>query len=314
MQTKRDPDTSDYLPLVGPDEGERPQPLSALVRIDLGALSHPGKVRPNNEDHFLAARFGRSMVTLRTNLTQEQIPARFDELGYALVVADGMGGAAAGEVASSLAITAGVNLALNSPHWTVVLTPKEIDEQMARWQRRFRQIDHILTEHAQADPSLAGMGTTLTVACSLGNHLFLYYVGDSRAYLFRRGKLYRLTRDHTAAQAMADAGWIAPEEVATHRLRHALTRVLGAAGGEAEAEIQHVQLADGDRLLLCTDGLTDMVPDAGIADVLQRIEPSEQASQALVDLALERGGKDNVTVVLARYTIPRDAPEEGRTS
>jgi PPM family protein phosphatase len=202
----------------------------------------------------------------------------------------------------------GLNLALHRPKWTLVMTPEEIRESMEVWRQRFRQIDAILSERAQADPDLAGMGTTLTVACSVGEHLGLFHVGDSRAYLFRRGKLHRLTRDHTLAQHLADTGWISPEEVAGHRLRHALTRALGVGGGEVEAEIQHLELADGDRLLLCTDGLNEMVPDAGIADVLARVEGSEEASHALVEAALQAGGRDNVTVVLARYALPNGPP------
>src|SRR5207302_1701640 len=131
-----------------------------------------------------------------------------------------------------------------------------------------------------------------------------YHVGDSRAYLFRRGGLHQLTRDHTLAQALADAGRITPAEVATHRLRHVLVRSLGAGRGDLEVDIQHLQIADGDRLLLCTDGLTDMAPDDLIGEVLRATESPEEASRALVELALERGGKDNVTVVLAQYTIP----------
>jgi serine/threonine protein phosphatase PrpC len=151
------------------------------------------------------------------------------------------------------------------------------------------------------------MGTTLTVACSVGADLVLYYVGDSRAYLFRQGKLHRLTRDHTLAQHLADEGCIAQEEIATHRSRHVLTRALGQSGGEVEAELQHLRLANGDRLLLCTDGMTDMVPDARIAEVLCGLDRSHEACRALIDLALAAGGRDNVTVVLARYAIP-EAP------
>ncbi len=304
MTTRRQEDTADYhLPGMRP-EAETPRPWSSLVRVEIGALSHPGKVRPNNEDHFLTICFGRSMVLLQTNLPEGQVPERFAEVGYGLAVADGMGGALAGEVASSLAITAGLNLALHRPKWNLVMTPEEIRENLEVWRQRFRDIDAILSERARADPTLAGMGTTLTVACSVGRHLGLFHVGDSRAYLFRRGKLHRLTRDHTVAQHLADTGWISPEEVVGHRMRHVLTRALGVGGGATEAEIQHLQLADGDRLLLCTDGLTEMVPDAGIADVLTRVEGSEDASAALVEAALQAGGKDNVTAVVARYAIP----------
>jgi serine/threonine protein phosphatase PrpC len=160
MRDKTDEDTVEYLPLVTEAETQRPQTASSQVRAEVGALSHPGKVRPNNEDSFLAARFARSMVTLTTNLSPEQVPDRYEEAGYALVVADGIGGAAAGEVASSLAITVGLNLALNTPKWNLVMNPEEAREHMEKMLRRFRQIDRVLTERAQADPHLAGMGTT----------------------------------------------------------------------------------------------------------------------------------------------------------
>ena len=111
-----------------------------------------------------------------------------------------------------------------------------------------------------------------------------------------------------AAQELADAGRIAQDEVATHRLRHRLTRSLGTGGGEIEAELQHLPLADGDRVLLCTDGLTDMVPDARIAEVLRGADRTHEACGALVGLALVAGGGDNVTVLLGRYAIPPAPP------
>jgi protein phosphatase len=307
MQTGPDVDTVEIPPVVGDGEIKRPRPFSSLVKVEVGGLSHPGKVRSNNEDHFLAASFGRSLVTLKTNLRPGQIPQQFDETGYCFVVADGIGGTAAGEVASSQAITLGVNLVLNSPKWNLVMTAAEAREHMDRTKQRFQQIDYVLTQQAEANPALWGMGTTLTVATSIGDHLFLYHAGDSRVYLFRAGTLHQLTHDQTKAQQLADAGLISPEQVAGHRLRHVLTNALGGHSGKVEVEIQHLRLADGDRLLLCTDGLTDMVDDAGIAEVLGRVEPAEEAAQALIDLALERGGKDNVTAVVVRYRLPAEA-------
>jgi serine/threonine protein phosphatase PrpC len=304
MHDNTDNDTVEVPPPVEPAEADSPRAWSSLVTVDVGALTNPGRVRPNNEDHFLAARFGRSLLTLKTNLPAGAVPDQFDDVGYVLVVADGVGGSSAGEVASSLAIAAGINLTLRSPKWNMIMTPEEVSEHMEKMRFRFRQIDQILTERARADAALAGMSTTFTGTYSIGANLFLYHVGDSRAYLFRGGRLVQLTRDHTTAQALADAGWITPEQVATHNLRHVLTRALGGRGGDVEVEIQHSLLADGDRLLLCTDGLTEMVPDGRIAEVLAHTEASEEACRALVELALEAGGKDNVTVVLARYTIP----------
>jgi protein phosphatase len=307
---RADRDTQEYPAQDGGRAAAPPRPWSSQVQVDVAGLTHPGKVRPNNEDHFLTIRFGRSMDTLQTSLPAGHIPARYAEVGYGLAVADGIGGAVAGEVASGLAITAGLNLALHSPQWNLVMTPEQIRASMETWRQRFHDIDALVAERARADAGLAGMGTTLTVAYSVGHHLLLHHVGDSRAYLFRGGRLQRLTRDHTVAQSLADAGVIAPDEVASHRLRHVLTRALGSGRAEVEAEIQHVELADGDRLLLCTDGLTEMVADARIAEVLGRTAGSAEAGRALVEAALEAGGRDNVTVVVAGYGIPAGPPPD----
>jgi protein phosphatase len=312
MRHPNDHDTADLLSLGEITGAEPPPEFSSLVRVDLEGLTDAGKVRTNNEDHFLIARFGRSMVTLKTNVASSLIPERFDETGYALVVADGLGGAAAGEMASSLAISTGVNLALNSPKWNLRPTPAEIEENMEKWRHRFRQIDAALTQRAEADPALFGMGTTLTIALSIGADLVVYHVGDSRAYLFRQGKLQRLTRDHTVAQELADDGYIAQERVATHRKRHVLTCAVGHNHGDIEAELQHLRLADGDRILVCSDGLTEMVPDDQIAEVLRGNAPPKDACRALVDRALKAGGIDNVTVVLARYAILEAPPGADR--
>jgi protein phosphatase len=144
----------------------------------------------------------------------------------------------------------------------------------------------------------------MTAAYSIGDDLFLAHVGDSRAYLFRDGKLQLLTHDQTQAQLMADIGMISQREVARHRLRHVLTSALGGTEKAVKVDIQRLKLSNADRLLLCTDGLTDMVDDAGIAGALAARETSHEASRRLMDLALEKGGKDNVTIVLARYSIP----------
>jgi serine/threonine protein phosphatase PrpC len=308
MEKKSAADTARLGPPVPASAIRRPQPLSGRVRVDFGALSHPGRMRPNNEDHYIVLSFSRTALTLLTNLPEGQVPERFDETAYAMGVADGMGGASAGELASSLALIAGLNLHLNNPKWILKITEQAEREQEEMAQQRFREIDYVLTEKARSDPALEGMGTTLTVAYSVGADLFIYHVGDSRAYLYRQGELRQLTRDHTLAQALADAGRIPPEEVSSHRLRHVLTRAVGNQGGDVETESHRHTLADGDRLLLCSDGLTDMVDDAAIAAVLARAERSEDACRALVELALAAGGKDNVTVLLARYTIPEAAP------
>jgi PPM family protein phosphatase len=284
-------------------DARNPRSISAHVQVDVGALSDPGKVRKNNEDHFLVARFDRNMQTLLTNLPPGHVPQRSGETAYSILVADGMGGRAAGEVASRNAISFLVELVLETPDWIMRLDDGLMEKVKQRMEQRFQEVQEALTDQAREDPELSGMGTTLTVTCSLGAELFLCHAGDSRAYLFRQDRLHRLTCDHTMAQTLADVGAILPEEVAAHPLRHILTNVLGGRGDKVRVECRELRLADGDQILLCTDGLTDLVPDAAIREVLRTARSAADACRALVYLALESGGKDNVTVALGRYQI-----------
>jgi protein phosphatase len=287
-------------------DGLTPSPhdsvASAQVEVNLGCASHPGRVRPNNEDHFLTATFGRYLHTLSTNLPGDLVAPPHAEVGYVSLVADGMGGMAAGEVASRTAIQSLVRLVLDTPDWILGTDEARLEALMQRMADRFRQIDEMLLDRSRADPRLHGMGTTLTLACSLGLDLVLCHIGDSRAYLFRAGELHQRTRDMTMAQAMLDAGLLTPAEAASHRTRHMLTQCLGG-GREVTAEVQHMALHHGDRLLLCSDGLSEMVPDEAIADLLRGGEAPQATCEALIDRALVGGGRDNVTVVLADYRV-----------
>jgi serine/threonine protein phosphatase PrpC len=281
-----------------------PADISARVQVDLAALSHQGKVRENNEDHFLVSRAERSLETVKTNLPQAVIPQRFAEVAHGMLVADGMGGHQAGEIASRLAISTFVNLILNTPEWYMRVGKAEAEHVMERIAERYRIVDAVVRERAQTDRALLGMGTTMTLACSLGPILVLAHVGDSRVYLFRAGQCHQLTRDHTVAQSLVDQGILQPEQPGWHYFKHSLTRVIGAGQSPGEAEIQQLTLADEDQVLLCTDGLTDMVGQPMIAAILADSKTSEEACQRLVAAALDNGGKDNVTVVLARYRLP----------
>jgi len=276
---------------------------STLVKVDLAALSHTGKVRPNNEDNLLVVRFGRFLETLLTSLPDSDVPREFGDTGYGMVVADGMGGMAAGEVASRLAITLLLDLVLGTSDWIMGRDESDLEEVLRRAARRFGAVNEAVIEQARRQPALWGMGTTLTMAASLGSDLVIAHVGDSPVYLAHGGELRKLTRDHTVAQEMADHGLGFAQDVPA-RFRHVLTHAIGIRETGNDPDLGRIRLADGDRLLLCTDGLTDMVDDAAIARELERGASSQEACRALVDLALERGGKDNVTVVVARYDMP----------
>jgi protein phosphatase len=248
---------------------------------------------------------GRSLETLMTNLPEGVLPRSFDETAYGMLVADGMGGMAAGEVASRTALLTLVELVVNTPDWVMRMDhPDDAAIVMQRLSERFRQVDEALRQQGRTDLKLFGMGTTLTVAASLGHRLFIAHIGDSRAYLLTGGRLHQLTRDHTMGQVLIDEGVLSPEDQAAQAMRNVLTAALGSTGEPADAEVQRLVIKDGDQVLLCSDGLTEMVDDATIASTLRSASSAEEACRALIDLALAAGGLDNVTVVLARYKFP----------
>jgi serine/threonine protein phosphatase PrpC len=278
---------------------------SALVYVDVAALTHPGKVRENNEDQFLVGRTERDLEVLLTSLHQDDIPRHSRETGYAMIVADGIGGVEGGEVASRLAIKTLLELVIQTPDWIMRLDDDLAEEFVRRASDRYRKADAAIRKQALSDPSLGRMGTTLTLAVSLAADLFVIHVGDSRAYLLRNGQLQQLTRDQTVVQSLLDAGVLTHQQAATHNMRHVLTQALGQHADKLKIEVQSLKLADGDCLLLCTDGLTDMVPDGEISAVLVNSGKAEQQCQLLMDKALEAGGKDNITVVVAHYSFRR---------
>jgi serine/threonine protein phosphatase PrpC len=294
---------STHIPLVD----SRHRPFSSLVQVDISALTHTGHRRKNNEDQFFVARVTRGLETLMTTLSPGDVPDRADELNDLMVVADGMGGHAAGEVASRLTISALVALALQIPDWILRVDAGHAPEIERRAREAVQRVDSMLVERGRQDALLHGMGSTLTAARSYGRELLIVHVGDSRAYLLRAGQLQRLTRDHTYVQMMVDAGHISPGDVAISNMRHMLTNVLGGAVDEVDVDVDLLGLEDGDRLLLCSDGLTDCVDDETIGVTLQRALSSRDACDRLVQLALDDGGRDNVTVVVASFEFPQAA-------
>ena len=303
------PDTGDSLAfekLVARFFEDEPR---TVVRVEFAALSHRGLVRDGNEDHYLVVRRRRERDVLLSNLPVEQLN-RSEQQAYALAVADGLGGHAFGELASFLALRGAWDLGGSEINWPIKMNRRESEELELKAAVIFRLLDKALQSAAKVQPQLSGMGTTLTVCYTTGPELFILHAGDSRAYLYRGGALRRLTRDHTAAQKIIDAGMAEPESDTETSQRHVLTNWIG--GGRVEAEVAHHRLADGDRLLLCTDGLTDLVPEVEIAALLNAHSRPDDACRGLVDRALDYGGLDNVTVVLADFTIPEVADTADR--
>ena len=288
--------------VVGPSH-----PFSSLVRVDVSAQSHTGLRRTNNEDHFFVTRLGRTLQTLITSLPAGDVPELTEEVNYVMIVADGMGGHAAGEVASRMAISALVSIALDVPDWIFKVDEEHAREIERRARTRVQEVGAMLTERGERDAALRGMGTTLTAVRSFGRDLLITHVGDSRAYLLRAGGLHRLTRDHTYAQLLIDTGQLAPSDPAVSRHRHVLTNALGGSREDVLVDTDRLQLEDGDRVLLCSDGLTDLVDDEAIAGILQEATGSSDACERLVQRALDNGGRDNVTVIVAAYRFPVEA-------
>jgi protein phosphatase len=287
-----------------PSHDQLPEPFSSSMAVDVFGISDLGHVRPNNEDHYLVARVGRALETLFSNLHENSPGLRFDEAAYAMVVADGVGGQPAGEIASSQAIFTLLNLALRTPDWQFRWGTKEMNTVMWRAQDRFRRVNEALLQEATAHSVLQGMGTTMTAALSHGKDLIISHVGDSRASLLHNGKLRRLTRDHTLAAQLLEDGAIASDDPLIVGLKGALLQSLGGSENELRPDVDYYELTDGDQLLVCTDGLTDMVDDGLIESVLSESKSAERACRNLVNLALANGGLDNITVIVARYSIP----------
>ncbi|MBI5197944.1 MAG: Stp1/IreP family PP2C-type Ser/Thr phosphatase [Nitrospirae bacterium] len=246
------------------------------MRILWGAATHTGRVRQINEDAF--GVYPESLFSTRG-----------PQKGL-FVVADGLGGHAGGEIASRLAVDV---LRERYPF------PSEEGEQ--HLVKALQEAHLRIQEKASRDPELHRMGTTVVAALIDGDHASIVHLGDSRAYLIRDRRIRQMTRDHTVVEERLRAGLITPEEALTHPYRHILSRALGI---EQSAEIDHnpLELRAGDLLLLCSDGLTNMLTDAEILEIILSVSTvspeTTDLTQSLIEAANERGGIDNITVVL----------------
>jgi protein phosphatase len=259
-----------------------------------------GRTRTSNEDQFLIAVLTKALQVLRTSLRQDDVYYGASQ-GYLFLVADGVGGSAAGEQASALAVSTIEHFVLETLNWCIRLRGTDDGGLLDEFQRALLQADDRLFREADRHPELRGMGTTLTLAYALDRELFVAHVGDSRCYLLRSGLLYRLTRDHTLVAEMVRRGILKPEEAAHHSFRHVIINVVGGSDPGVQVEVHKLSLEAGDRLLLCSDGLTEMVSDEEILGVLQAEGDPSAACNRLIARANEQGGKDNITVVVAHF-------------
>jgi len=247
--------------------GAPPRPIMLRYELEVAARSHLGRVRTFNEDSF-AAEPARGFVGL----------------------ADGMATTKGADVAAKLATQTLVSQLATAQH----IAPR------AAAHAAFAAANRAIRDRARADPALAGMGTTLSAVWFRGDRACVAHVGDSRVYRWRAGRLERLTTDHSFVQAQLTTGQMTADEARTSKSRHLVTRVLGAEEQVAPDLGEHEVLAS-DVFLLCTDGLHDLVEDADIANALEVLEPNlELTATTLVAMANDRGGRDNISVILVR--------------
>jgi serine/threonine protein phosphatase PrpC len=259
-----------------------------------------GRQRDRNEDAFFVGSLRRDMLVEHTNLFADP-PSWFNGVseGWLLIVADGMGGQGSGDLASRTALTAVLDYLCNGMPWVAPRTRQEslpgVREELAE---AVSVGESNVREAATRPNASAKMGTTLTMAYVLWPHLYLAHVGDSRCYLLRGGQLTRLTTDHTVAERLAEEGVSGMDE--NSPWRHVLWNALGATEGLAQPEISRIELAEGDEVLLCSDGLTCHVHDRELLDYLGA-PAVEQSCERLIEAANAAGGSDNITVVVARF-------------
>ncbi len=230
-----------------------------------------GLVRANNEDTF----------------------AIDPDAGYCLV-ADGMGGAAAGETASRLFAAAAAEILGPRP-------PADENQAVEKVRDAFRHANKLILDHVEENPHHKGMGCTAELLALHAGGYVIGHMGDSRTYRFRNGSLKQLTRDHSLVQDQLDRGLISAEEARHHSMRNVVLRAVGVDPAPALDTLRG-PVQPGDLFLLCSDGLTDMVTDDAIADVLATARPLETLADRLIEIAKQAGGRDNVTVVLAKIT------------
>jgi serine/threonine protein phosphatase PrpC len=285
-----DEGAAEALSEVKPDGEVAPTKPAGPIRLRLFGRTDVGQVREHNEDNFVVADLTRPMRGLSDGAAEQLVGPG----GTLLGVCDGMGGAAAGEVASQLAVDI-VYQRMTTGH-----TPTTHDELAGRLVQAVESAGMRIFSEAKLDRTRRGMGTTATIAALLDDHLFLGQVGDSRGYLLRGPRLVQVTRDQSLVNQLIEAGQLTEEEAETFEHNNIILQALGTSD-TVQVDLTYVELRRGDRLMLCSDGLSGMVRNDEIREVLSTVEDSAEACRVLIERANQAGGHDNITVVVATF-------------
>jgi serine/threonine protein phosphatase PrpC len=272
--------------------------------IDVYGFTHPGKIRTENQDHFLICALRKQMVVQQTSLpVPESLMGESQRLALLMMVADGVGGGAKGAEASRLALEEVSQYVSRSMrcYYAAGAGDQEFSEAL---EAAAGQCHGELLKRGQENSEFLGMATTLTLYLGVWPRAYLLQVGDSRCYLLRKGELLQITRDQTMAQELIDLGVLSRSDPGATKLAHTLSSSIG--GRQTAPAVTRMDLDWGDVVLLCSDGLTRHVSDDRIRDHLRAMTSSRQVCEELVNEALEGGGSDNITVIVRR-AIPSPA-------
>lgn len=276
-----------------------------LAQMDCFGLTDSGRKRPANQDHYLIADLNKSMRIHDTSLTLDNETRVYGgSQGKLLIVADGMGGEAEGERACTIAVDQVTTYVLNSLAWCFRLEEDSEDFEdhlKDALQSCQKSIQEVVSEH----PEMESMGTTMTMVYIVWPRAFVVHVGDSRCYLLRSSELNQITVDHTVSEMLAKSGQMSREEARHSPMGHALWNVIGGRSSDLSVDVYKLTLERDDVLLLCTDGLYDMVPHDQLRELLNSSASAEAICRKLVDTANENGGRDNITVIVSHFLAPQ---------
>jgi PPM family protein phosphatase len=266
------------------------------LAFEFGAASHAGLCRAENQDHYAIVRRRRTQELLLSNVPKGELVLPPDE-SFGMAVADGMSATSRGDLASRLAIRAAWELAGRTTSWVMKLADINTHELSERVEGFTYMMQKAFEEEVDTNPEFADSGTTWTCAYFVSSFAVVANIGDSPCFLWRDGIMGRISTEHTVEQEFVAAG-VRPEIAGKYR--HMLTRCFGSNSRNVRPDVHHLRLQSRDQLLLCTDGLTDLVGLDRIAQCLDESPDAQSACDDLIELALAAGGKDNVTAVVAR--------------
>jgi serine/threonine protein phosphatase PrpC len=285
-----------HAPLAPPDRKPRDD------EIDVYGLTHPGKLRTENQDHFLICALRKQMVVNLTSLPDaEELLGGSERLTLLMMVADGVGGGSKGEEASRIAlegVTKYVSRSMRSYYAAGSADDREFFEAL---QEGALQCHAELLRRGEEDPEYRGMATTLTLYLGVWPRAYLLQVGDSRCYLLQNGVLKQVTRDQTMAQELIDLGVMTPAAAAGTRYERTLSSSIG--GRQTAPVVTRFDLAWDTVVLLCSDGLTKHVSDERIGEQLRKMTSAKQVCEDLLQDALEDGGTDNISLIVRRAVL-----------